>query len=223
MRTVLKNLIAASVVLLTTTATTIQAAEVTEDLDAKLKTCQAATWDAQQAQKEEKKRKRGPVRRAVRSTGKFLGDEISQSAQGIGRDLLFTLSVQDTDFDERKPPTDKPYEIASFRLVDGTMCSLTKYPDRSCKVDGGFAHGTIIAPLTYNEYVVGYPNGLKAKLVKSGSQIKVYRPDKTVTTFDKTLSGNYKIHNSQLGYMGEGLADQTGMRFDFGSMGKGTL
>ncbi len=220
MRTVLKTLIAVSMLFLTSA---VQAADLSEDSETKLKTCQAATWDAQQAQKEQKRSKRGPVRRAVRSSANFIGNEVGQTAQGIGRDLVFCLSVQDIDPYERKAPTNKPYQVANFRTVDGGMCSLTKYPDSSCRVDGGFADGTIIAPTASNEYVVGYPNGARGKLVKTGSQVKVYRPDKTVTTFEKTLSGNYKIHNSKIGYMGEGLVDQTGMRFDFGSFGSGTL
>jgi hypothetical protein len=200
-----------------------ETAEQPVDSETLLKTCQAATWEQQQEKKQEKNRKKGPLRRAARSTAKFIGNEVAQSAQGIGRDLVFALSVQDIDPYERKAPTNKPYEIASFRLVDGSICSLTKYPDKSCRVDGGFADGTIIAPVSYGKYIVGYPNGVRGTLEKSGSQVKVYRPDKTVTTFEKTLSGNYKIHNSGVGYMGEGITDQTGLRFDFGSFGKGTL
>ena len=193
------------------------------DQETALKTCQAATWDQKEAKKEEKAKKRGPVRRAVRDTAKFLGNEVNQTAQGIGRDMILCFSVQDIDPYAGKAPTDKPYEVANFRLVDGSMCSLTKYPDTSCKVNGGFADGTIIAPVGDSTFVVGYPNGARVKLVKSGSTFKVYRPDKSVTTFEKTLSGSYKIHNSELGYMGEGLTDQTGLRYDFGSFGSGNL
>jgi hypothetical protein len=223
-----KRIALAGLALLLSSAVQVaRADEQPVDKEQILKTCQAATWDAQMAQKQQqeqtKNKKRGPVRRAVRSSAKFLANEVNQTVQGIGRDLVMTLSVQDFDAYEGKPPTDKPYELASFRLVDGSMCSLMKYPDGSCKVDGGFADGTIVAPLSAGRYIVGYPNGVRGSIEKSGSQVKVYRPDNTVTTFEKTLSGNYKIHNSSIGYMGEGLTDQTGLRYDFGSFGKGTF
>jgi hypothetical protein len=193
------------------------------DGEAALKSCQAASWDAKETAREEKREKRGPLRTIVRGTGKALADEVSGTAQAIGRDMLLCFSAQENDPYERKPPKNKPHEIASFRLVDGTTCEVVKYPDGSCKVKRGFADGTIIAPLSNGTYIVGYPNGSRATLERNGDQIIVHRPDKTTTTYQKTLSGHYKISNDSLGYMGEGIVDQTGVRYDFGSFGKGTL
>ena len=201
-------------------STTISA----EDAEKALKSCQAATWDEQAQEKQKKHSKKGPLRKAAGHTAGFLATGIGNSTEGVGRDLLFVFSARnDLDPYAGKAPSNKPYEFASFRLVDGTMCSLTKYPDGSEKIVGGFADGTIIAPVHKDKYVVGYPNGALGTMVKVGEKYIIYRPDKTTTTVEKTASGNYKVHNSKFGYMGEGLADQTGLRYDFGSLGKGTF
>jgi hypothetical protein len=147
---------------------------------------------------------------------KGLGSEAKASTSGMAKDLVFVFSVQDVDPYAKSAPKDKPYVLLSVRLVDGSMCDVVKYPDDSDKIVGGFADGTIIAPIGNQQYVVGYPNGTRGRLKKLGGDgYKIYRPDNTITTLKKTASGRYSIRNTKLGYMGEAVPDRNGIQFEF--------
>jgi hypothetical protein len=178
------------------------------DPETALKTCMATQSDAPQPVK----KKDGTAKYML----KGLGQELGSNAKGMAEGMVFVFSAQDIDPYDKKAPKDKPYTMMTIALVDGTTCSIVKYPDNSKKVVGGFADGTIIAPLTANTFVVGYPNGARGKLVGSpGGNYKIYRPDNTVTTFQKTMSGRYTIRNDQGGYMGEAVPDRTGLSYEF--------
>lgn len=169
-------------------------------------------WQAempdQPAEQDQKKGKKHPVVSFMKGVGK----ELATSADYMGKDMVLLFSVQDVDPYEKKAPTNRPYELLTFRLIDGSRASLIKYPDGSGRIEGSFADGTVIIPTSDREFLVKYPNGAKGRLVKTGSDIKVYRPDKTVTTFKKGMSGGYSVSNNKLGYWGEAVPDRTGLR-----------
>jgi hypothetical protein len=177
------------------------------DPEAALKTCMAAQSTAPPEDKGS-----GPVRRVF----KGLGKEAKSSAGGMAEGLVFVFSTQDVDPYARTAPKDKPYTLLSCQLVDGSFCSVIKYPDSSMKIVGGFADGTIIAPLSAKTFVVGYPNGTLGRLEKMPNDgYKIYRPDKTITTLKKTASGGYAIRNDKFGYMGEATPDRNGIQYEF--------
>src|SRR5271168_746380 len=123
---------------------------------------------------------------------KGLRNEAKANMKGMAQDMVFVFSAQDIDPYAKGPPKDKPYRLLSVQLVDGSRCSLMKYPDDSGKIVGGFADGTIIAPLSPKTYVVGYPNGARGRLEKtSDGGCKVFRPDGTVTVLKKQMSGRF--------------------------------
>ena len=129
----------------------------------------------------------------------------------MAKDMVFVFSAQDIDPYKKSAPKDKPYTLATVSLVDGSICKLIKYPDNSGKVVGGFADGTIIAPLNDQTFVIGYPNGARGRMEKlPGGCFKIYRPDKTITTMTKDPAGRYSIRNNELGYMGEAAPDRSG-------------
>jgi hypothetical protein len=176
------------------------------DPELALKNCMAAQPEVQKDQKT------GPVSYVF----KGLGNEAKANVKGMAQDMVFVFSAQDIDPYAKGPPKDKPYRLLSVQLVDGSRCELIKYPDDSGKIVGGFADGTIIAPLNPKTYVVGYPNGARGRLEKtSDGGCKVFRPDGTVTTLKKTMSGRFAIRNDQLGYMGDATPDRTGLQFEF--------
>ncbi len=178
------------------------------DPETALKTCMAA----QPEQKNLKKKKDKRLSYVFKGAAQEAGANLS----GMAKDMVFVFSVQDIDPYKKSAPTDRPYTLLSARLVDGTMCKLVKYPDNSGKVVGGFADGTIIAPLDDQTFVVGYPNGARGRLEKlPGGGCKIYRPDKTVTTLTKSPAGRYSIRNTELGYMGEATPDRSGLQFEF--------
>ena len=177
------------------------------DAEAVLKNCMAAQSDSAPPVK----KKNGPAKYLV----KGVTQELSSNAKGIGEGLVFVFSAQDLDPYNKSAPTDKPYTALSVALVDGTTCDVIKYPDGSAKVAGGFADDTIIAPLDAKTFVVGYPNGARGEMVKIGQSYKIYRPDDSVTTIEKTMSGRYSITNDRLGYMGDAMSDRTGLSYEF--------
>ncbi len=155
----------------------------------------------------------------VRFLAKALGSELAYDAHAMLVDSAFVFSAKD-NFDpyDKKAPTDKPYTLLEMQMVDGSQASLTKFPDNSGKIVGGFADGTIIAPSGPNNFIVAYPNGVRGKLVKvSGNEFDIYRPDKTVTRITKNAGGDFEIKNSKLGYMGTARTDTLGMQFEMHS------
>lgn len=176
------------------------------DPELALKNCMAAQPEVQKDQKT------GPLRYVF----KGLGNEAKSNAKGMAQDMVFVFSAQDIDPYAKGPPKDKPYRLLSVQLVDGSRCSLIKYPDDSKKIVGGFADGTIIAPISPKTYVVGYPNGARGRLEKtSDGGAKIFRPDGSVTTLKKSMSGRFSIRNDKLGYMGDATPDRTGLQFEF--------
>jgi len=172
-----------------------------------LKNCLAAQPDKPKVEK-----KSGPLRHVL----KGLAGESKASFSDMGKDMVFVFSCQDIDPYAKKAPTNKPYTEMTVQLVDGSICSLVRYPDTSAKVEGGFADQTIIAPLNANTFVVGYPNGARGRMEKlPGGIIEIHRPDNTVTTFKKSEAGRYSIRNTKLGYMGEAVPDRNGVGFEF--------
>lgn len=134
------------------------------------------------------------------------------------KDSVFVFSAKDFDPYNKKPPTNKPYTLLEFEMIDGSKASLIKYPDNSGKIVGGFADGTIIAPVSNNTYIMAYPNGARGKLVKvSGNEYDIYRPDKTVTRITKSSADEYEMQNSKLGYIGTARTDNMGMQFEMNS------
>jgi hypothetical protein len=158
------------------------------------------------------KRKNGPLRLIAKSLASEAGTESSDML----KDTVFVFSAKDVDPYDKSPPSDKPYTLLEITYIDGSSASLIKYPDNSGKIVGGFADGTIIAPTAKDTFIVAYPNGVRGKLVKiSGSEYKIYRPDNSITTIKKTMSGGYEITNDKIGYMGSAQPDRLGMQFEF--------
>ncbi len=182
-------------------------AAVSVEMENAVKNCLAA--QPEKAAPENKKS--GPLRYVLNG----LKNETKASLSGMGKDMVFVFSCQDIDPYAKKAPTNKPYVDLSIRLVDGTICKLVKYPDNSAKIEGGFADGTIIAPLSGNTFAVGYPNGVYGRLEKlPAGGFKIYRPDNTITTLQKSASGRYHLRNTKFGYMGEAIPDRTGLQFE---------
>jgi hypothetical protein len=160
------------------------------------------------------KKKNGPVKLIA----KGLASELGTNASDLMKDTVFVFSAKDVDPYDQGPPSDKPYTALEMRFIDGSQGSLIKYPDNSGKIVGGFADGTIIAPINRNTFIVAYPNGVRGKMVKeSDSLYKIYRPDNSVTTVKKTMSGDFSMTNDKIGYMGTARTDQLGMQFEFNS------
>ncbi len=156
--------------------------------------------------------------RPIRLLAKAVTSELGTDASGMLKDSMFVFSAKDFDPYDKQAPTNKPYTLLEIRMIDGSEASLIKYPDNSGKVVGGFADGTIIAPSGPKTFIVAYPNGARGKLVKiSGNEFDIYRPDNTVTRCTKTMSGDYEMTNSKLGYMGTARTDTEGMQFEMHS------
>jgi len=155
----------------------------------------------------------------IRFLAKALASELATDGSQMLTDSAFVFSAKNNyDPYDKQAPTNKPYTLLEMQMVDGSECSLTKYPDNSGKVVGGFADGTIIAPAGPNTFIVAYPNGVRGKLVKvSGNEFDIYRPDNSVTRFTKTAGGDYEIKNSKTGYMGTARTDTLGMQFELHS------
>ena len=156
--------------------------------------------------------KKGPIKVVAHA----LGGEFANDSKNMLRDSILVFSAQDIDpYDRRTPKDGRPYTLCQVQLVDGSMASVIKYPDGSGKVVGGFADGTIIAPSGQNTFIVAYPNGVRGKMIKTGSTYKIYRPDDSITTIKKTMSGDYQISNDKIGTMGTARTDQLGMQYEF--------
>ena len=163
-------------------------------------------------------KKKAPVRSFMKGIAKGAAKELSASADGMAKDMVFVFSVQDTDpYDKSAPPKNRPAIVLQFTMIDGSTAYLHRFPDGSFAVDGGFADGTVIVPNQSGEFVIKYPNGLNGRVVFQGrNKILVYRPDKTITTFQKNLDGGYSINNDKIGYMGSAKPDSTGVKYEMG-------
>lgn len=153
------------------------------------------------------KKKKGPMRHALKAVGKELGTSMDY----LGRDMVMFLSVQDIDPYDRKPPKNKPYTSCYIRLIDGSSATLIRYPDDSYKISGGIFNNTVIVPKQGNTYVIKYPNGTKGRVERLGDGLtKIYRPDRTVTTIKRNMSGSLSISNDKLGYLGSATPNTGG-------------
>ena len=174
-----------------------------------VKTCMAA-----QSLQQPVKTKKGPIKVVAHA----LKGEFTNDSKNMLRDSILLFSAQDIDPYDRSAPTDKPYTLCEARMIDGSQASVIKYPDGSGKVVGGFADGTIMAPSGQNTWIIAYPNGVRGKLVKESSSLyKIYRPDDSITTIKKTMSGGFSISNDKIGTMGDLRTDQLGMQYEFNS------
>jgi hypothetical protein len=172
---------------------------------------------AQQAA-DERKAKKHPVRKFVKTVGKGLAAEAHQTIADMGKDLVFVFSVQDIDpYDKSKPPMDKAAIVLEANLIDGSTAYLHHFPDNSFAVEGSFADNTVMIPTKPNEFLVKYPNGASGRMVKLGSnEYKIYRSDNSVTTITKNPSGQYSINNDKIGFMGTAHPDETGLQYEMG-------
>lgn len=145
-----------------------------------------------------------------------LGKELKKSGEYFAKDLAMFLSVQDIDLYEKKSvPLDKPCTVLTFQYTDGQRARLVRYPDRSFRVFGSIFEGTVMIPDGPKTFIIKYPNGAKGKVVSvNSSLIKSYRPDGTVTTLQKQMSGQYSIRNSKQGYLGMARSDRTGITWE---------
>lgn len=163
----------------------------------------------------EKKKHSHPIRSIVKAVGKELGT----SAHDMARDMVFVFSVQDIDpYEQKGVPTNRPAILLKMNMVDGSSCYLRRFPDGSYAVEDGFADGTVFIPRKETrDYLVKYPNGVHGRMVKEpDGTIKIFRPDQTVTTVQKTASGGYSVSNTKFGYMGEARPDRTGVNYEVG-------
>jgi hypothetical protein len=172
-----------------------------------------------QQQAEEQKKKKHPVRKII----KAVGENYAHAFHEMGKDMAFVFSSDFDPYDKEKAPVDKPAIILEMNLVDGSTAYLWRFPDNSFAVQGGFADNTVIDPLEDkpNEYLVKYPNGAKGRIVRTGSTTKIYRPDDSVTTIEKTPRGDYRMNNDKIGFMGEAHTDPTGLQYELGTWTKG--
>jgi len=164
----------------------------------------------------EKKKHKGPVRSLI----KGLGKELATSAEDMAKDMVLVFSVQDIDpYEQKGVPANRPAIVLKCNMVDGSSCYLRRFPDGSYAVEDGFADGTVLIPRKETgDYLVKYPNGVDGRMVKEpGGTIKIYRPDKTITTFEKTASGGYSVNNTKFGYMGDARPDRTGVNYEVGT------
>lgn len=173
-------------------------------------------WLSAADSENEKKKHSGPVRSLVKAVGKELGT----SASDMAKDMVFVFSVQDIDpYEQKGPPTDRPAIVMKCNMVDGTSCYLRRFPDGSYVIEDGFAANTVLIPRKETrDYLVKYPNNTQGRMVKQpDGTIKIYRPDDTVTTFEKQASGGYRVSNTKFGYMGDARPDRTGVNYEVGT------
>jgi hypothetical protein len=148
---------------------------------------------------------------------KALASELGTDAHDMLQDSIFVFSAKDIDPYEHHNPTNKPYTAFEIRYIDGSSARIIKYPDNSAKIEGGYADGTIIAPIGGKDFIIAYPNNVRGKVVENGNGFTVYRPDNTVTTLKQNMGGDYTIANSKLGYIGTARTDSEGMQYEFKS------
>lgn len=159
-----------------------------------------------------KPKKKKPVRKFIKGLGKELG----KSGEYLAKDLFMFLSVQDIDpYEKSGPPLDKKATILHIRYTDGSTCEIVRYPDRSFRANGSVFDGTVVIPDGPTGFIVKYPNGVQGRLERDSSgQVKIFRPDKTVTTLKKTMSGAFEISNDKLGYLGTARTSETGLEYE---------
>lgn len=165
---------------------------------------------------DQKKKHKGPVKSFVKAIGKELGT----SASDMAKDMVFVFSVQDIDpYEQKGVPMNRPAIVLKMNMVDGSSAYLRRFPDGSYAIEDGYADGTVMIPRrATNDYLVKYPNGVDGRMVKgTDGEIKIYRPDNTVTTFSKTAAGGYSMSNTKFGYMGEARPDRTGVNYEVGN------
>lgn len=148
---------------------------------------------------------------------KGLASEAGTDLSAFMKDSIFVFSAKAVDPYAKEASSDRPYTAAEIRFVDGSSARLIKFPDGSSKIEGGYADGTIIAPNGKDTYIIAYPNGVRGKVVESAGQYQIFRPDNTVTTVKRTMSGDYSIDNNKLGYLGTARPDNEGMQYEFRS------
>ena len=148
---------------------------------------------------------------------KGLGKELAKSGEYFAKDLAMFLSVQDIDpYEKKSVPLNKPATVLTFQYTDGQRARLVRYPDRSFRVFGSIFEGTVMIPDGPKTFIVKYPNGVQGKVVMvNSSLIKSYRPDGTITTFQKQMSGQFSIRNSKQGYLGMARSDRTGITYEY--------
>lgn len=147
---------------------------------------------------------------------KGLGKELKKSGEYLAKDLSLFLSVQDIDpYEEKGPDFSKPAVVLVIRYTDGQKCSLVRFPDRSFRAVGSIFDGTVLIPQSSSTFLVKYPNGARGKLKRINSNlIKSYRPDGTVTTMQKQMSGRFRISNDKQGYLGMASTDRSGITYE---------
>jgi len=161
-------------------------------------------------QNQEAKKKKTPVRSFLKTVAKGTAKELGTSFSDMGKDMILVFSVQDIDpYEKKGPPKNKEAIVMKMQMLDGSSAYLHHFPDNSFAVEDGFADGTVLVPAGGNEWTVKYPNNVQGKLVYGRNKITIYRPDKTVTTFQKGASGSYEMSNTKFGYMGTARADDT--------------
>lgn len=169
-----------------------------------------------QQQAEEAKKKKHPVKNIC----KALAANYHQSMADMGKDLAFVFTASDWDpYNKTSAPVDKPAIILELNLVDGSTAYIWRFPDDSFAIQGSYLDNSVIVPIKgeNNEFIIKYTNGLTGRVVRKGSTTTIYRPDNTVTTVEKSASGDYRISNDKIGYMGEAHADPTGVQYELGS------
>jgi len=146
---------------------------------------------------------------------KGLGKELKTSGVDLCKDLALVFSVQDFDPYEEKAPSNKPYKAMEVQLVDGQTESIIRFPDGSLKIVGGFADGTVCAPMSKNIFVIGYPNGARATMRRDSSQKwEIFRPDRSITVIENKGNSGFRIVNDKSGLIGNGRRDETGLTLD---------
>ncbi|CAN5317077.1 hypothetical protein BH10CYA1_BH10CYA1_54840 [soil metagenome] len=175
------------------------------------------SWMGPDEEEKKEKKRSTPVRSLIKTVAKGTAKELGASLDGMAKDMVFVFSVQDIDpYEKKGPPKNKPAIVLKMTMMDGSTAYLRRFPDNSFAVEDGFADGTVLVPTDRNQYIIKYPNGFNGKVVITANTIVVYRPDKSITTFKKTMSGGYSATNDKLGYMGEARPDRTGVHYEVG-------
>lgn len=144
-----------------------------------------------------------------------LGKELGMEMGDLGKDMFLAFSVSGKDPYEMPKNPNIPYVYAEAQFIDGSSSHIYKYPDSSYRVQGGFLDGTYACKQPTGEYVVQYPNGAQAAMHMDSEGARIVRPDNTVTTMSHVGSGNFRVVNSKLGYIGDVTPDTTGLSYEF--------
>lgn len=146
---------------------------------------------------------------------KGLGKELGMEMGDLGKDMFLAFSVSGKDPYEMPKNPNIPYVYAEAQFIDGSSSHIYKYPDSSFRVQGGFLDGTYACKQPSGEYVVQYPNGAQGAMHLTSEGAKIVRPDNTVTTMSHVGSGQFRVVNSKLGYIGDVTPDTTGLSYEF--------